>query len=325
VHDSFELSEASNTPVMLEVRIRACHVHGRFATRDNVRPTFPLSRALDAPSRDTNRIVLPPASFLHEKEKIEHRWPAAVEFIHARGMNETFDGDIDDIGIIMQGGMYNGVITALREAGLADIWGETRVPLYVMNVTYPLVDRELIRFAEGKRAILIVEEGQPEFLGQPSSRHAVRIEVMRVDEIRFEPGLHQAPKPFAHGPVKRVRREVHADLGNNHIARMIDHQAISDFAIRYLAQGPEVRQHRRRPGHRRQDVALHLAAGYQVTQPRFDEDAVRRLQGIGKQRGGCQDGYCGRRVWHMRESPVLILTKAGRHDDRSKPSGTMAI
>src|SRR6185503_12118535 len=41
-----------------------------------------------------------------------------------------------------------------------------RVPLYVMNVTYPLIDRELIRFAEGKRAILIVEEGQPEFLEQ---------------------------------------------------------------------------------------------------------------------------------------------------------------
>ena len=151
VHDSFELSEASNTPVMLEVRIRACHVHGRFATRDNVRPSFPLARALDAPSRDTNRIVLPPASFLHEKEKIEQRWPAAVEFIHARGMNETFDGDIDDIGIIMQGGMYNGVITALREAGLADIWGETRVPLYVMNVTYPIVDREVIEFCRARR------------------------------------------------------------------------------------------------------------------------------------------------------------------------------
>src|SRR5215217_5612903 len=124
VHDSFELSEASNTPVMLEVRIRACHVHGRFATRDNVRPSFPLSRALEQPSRDTNRIVLPPASYLHEKEKVEQRWPAAVEFIRARGMNEVFDGDIGDIGIIMQGGMYNGVITALREAGLADIWGE---------------------------------------------------------------------------------------------------------------------------------------------------------------------------------------------------------
>src|SRR6059036_3903443 len=38
VKKGFELSEATNTPVMLEVRIRACHVHGRFKTEDNVRP-----------------------------------------------------------------------------------------------------------------------------------------------------------------------------------------------------------------------------------------------------------------------------------------------
>src|SRR6266700_7953293 len=38
VKKGFELSEISNTPVMLEVRIRACHVHGRFQTMDNVRP-----------------------------------------------------------------------------------------------------------------------------------------------------------------------------------------------------------------------------------------------------------------------------------------------
>src|SRR5512147_3024284 len=31
----FELSEASNTPVMLMVRIRSCHVTGSFPTRDN--------------------------------------------------------------------------------------------------------------------------------------------------------------------------------------------------------------------------------------------------------------------------------------------------
>src|SRR6195952_2139598 len=29
VEDGFELSEATNTPVMLEVRIRTCHVHGQ--------------------------------------------------------------------------------------------------------------------------------------------------------------------------------------------------------------------------------------------------------------------------------------------------------
>ena len=40
VEQGFALSEASNTPVMLEVRIRACHVHGSFVTKDNRRPPF---------------------------------------------------------------------------------------------------------------------------------------------------------------------------------------------------------------------------------------------------------------------------------------------
>src|SRR4249920_2857227 len=34
----FELSEASNTPVMLQVRIRACHVYGHFEAKDNRKP-----------------------------------------------------------------------------------------------------------------------------------------------------------------------------------------------------------------------------------------------------------------------------------------------
>src|ERR1700704_4418017 len=62
VEKGFELSEATNTPVMLEVRIRACHVHGRFAAKDNKRPEFTMAQALENPRRDTNRIVLPPAS-----------------------------------------------------------------------------------------------------------------------------------------------------------------------------------------------------------------------------------------------------------------------
>ena len=164
VKKGFELSEATNTPVMLEVRIRACHVHGRFAASDNVRPSYTLRDAMENPRRQTDRIVLPPASYLHEKEKIEKRWPAAVKFIEDNKLNEFFDGDLSDIGIVMQGGMYNTTLRALELSGLADALGHSRVPLYVMNVTYPLIDRELIRFAEGKRAILIVEEGQPEFL-----------------------------------------------------------------------------------------------------------------------------------------------------------------
>ena len=51
VKKGFELSEATNTPVMLEVRIRACHVHGRFATSDNVRPSYTLRDAMENPRR----------------------------------------------------------------------------------------------------------------------------------------------------------------------------------------------------------------------------------------------------------------------------------
>jgi indolepyruvate ferredoxin oxidoreductase, alpha subunit len=166
VEAGFELSEASNTPVMLELRIRACHVYGSFAARDNARAAFTLKDALENPARDANRIVLPPASYLQEREKVEKRWPAAVRFIEQHKLNEIFEGDADDIGIVMQGGMYNTVLRSLEILGLADVFGASRVPLYVLNVTYPLIDTELVGFCAGKKAILIVEEGQPEFIEQ---------------------------------------------------------------------------------------------------------------------------------------------------------------
>jgi indolepyruvate ferredoxin oxidoreductase alpha subunit len=166
VEQGFELSEASNTPVMLELRIRACHVHGSFRTKANRRADYTLKDAIESPRRDTGRIVLPPSSYLHEQEKITKRWPAAVKFIRERGMNEVFDGDAQDVGIILQGGMYNGVVRALEVLGLADAFGNSRIPLYVLNVTYPLVDEEVVSFCAGKRAVLLVEEGQPDFIEQ---------------------------------------------------------------------------------------------------------------------------------------------------------------
>jgi len=166
VETGFELSEASNTPVMLEVRIRACHVRGSFRTKANKKPPMTLRQALESPRRDTSRIVLPPASFHHEKEKIETRWPAAVKFIRERRLNEFVPGDVGEIGIILQGGMYNGVLRALQGLGLADVWGTSRIPLYILNVTYPLIPDEVVGFCQGKRAVLLVEEGQPDYIEQ---------------------------------------------------------------------------------------------------------------------------------------------------------------
>ena len=111
-------------------------------------------------------VDVPPASFVHEQEKVKERWPAAVRFIEQHKLNEFFDGDAGDIGIVMQGGMYNTALRALEVLGLADVFGASRIPLYVLNVTYPLIDAEFARFCVGKKAILIIEEGQPEFIEQ---------------------------------------------------------------------------------------------------------------------------------------------------------------
>ncbi|RQM45656.1 indolepyruvate ferredoxin oxidoreductase subunit alpha [Paraburkholderia bannensis] len=172
VKDGFDLSEASSTPVMLQLRIRACHVHGQFVASDNRRPAFTIKDALDHPSRDVDRIVLPPASFLHEREKIHERWPAAVKFIEERRLNEFFADDKrdwHDIGLAVQGGSYNTVLRALERLGLADVYGDSAIPLYVMNVAYPLIDSEWERFCAGKRAVLVIEEGQPNFVEQNAS------------------------------------------------------------------------------------------------------------------------------------------------------------
>ncbi len=164
VEEAFRLSEASNTPVLFMLRIRACHLRGHFRTRDNVRPAFTARDALDNPVRTYDRIILPPSTFAQEKEKIERRWPAAIEYIERRQLNETFAAQAAPVGLILQGGLYNAVVRALERLGLADAYGDSRVPLHVLNVTYPLVPSELSRFAQGKTALLVVEEGQPEFI-----------------------------------------------------------------------------------------------------------------------------------------------------------------
>ncbi|MYG27213.1 MAG: indolepyruvate ferredoxin oxidoreductase subunit alpha [Boseongicola sp. SB0677_bin_26] len=166
VKQGFELSEASRTPVMLMVRIRSCHVTGQFEAADNIPPALTVRDALAEPRKDFRRVVLPPMSYAHERDKIENRWPAAEAFITERALNERFGPRQGKVGIVLQGGMYNGVTRALQRLGLADLYGNTEVPLHVLNVTYPLVRTEVLDFARGKDALLIVEEGQPEFIEQ---------------------------------------------------------------------------------------------------------------------------------------------------------------
>jgi indolepyruvate ferredoxin oxidoreductase, alpha subunit len=177
VEEGFALSEASHAPVMLELRIRACHVTGSFIAKDNRAGTYSGKRPLPGPPRfDYARLAHPPVTFVHERLKVERRMPAAQAFIRERKLNEVIPGDLDEVGIIVMGGLTNGLLRALERLGLADAFGASRVPALVLNVVYPLVPEELRAFCAGKRAVLVVEEGHPDYIEQ-----AVNVELRRAD------------------------------------------------------------------------------------------------------------------------------------------------
>jgi indolepyruvate ferredoxin oxidoreductase alpha subunit len=166
IEKGFELSEASNTPVIVEFRIRACHMHGRFIAKDNRKPALSRNHPIESPSFEPGRICLPPHTYAQEKHKIEKRFPAAIDFIRRERLNEVFPGTQGDVGIVLQGGLYNTVVRALGQLGLADAFGQCRIPIYCLNVTYPLIPDEVTAFCAGKRAVLVVEEGNPDYLEQ---------------------------------------------------------------------------------------------------------------------------------------------------------------
>ena len=213
VKQGFELSEASGTPVMLMVRIRSCHVTGQFEAADNIPPPLTVRDALANPRKDFRRVVLPPMSYAHEADKIDNRWPAAEAFIAERALNERFGPRQGKVGIVLQGGMYNGVIRVLQRLGLSDIHGNTDVPLHVLNVTYPLVRAELLGFAHGKDALLVVEEGQPDFIEQSVGsmlfREDVRTRLMGKDVL---PMAGEYTGQVLHDGITAFLRETAPDL-----------------------------------------------------------------------------------------------------------------
>jgi indolepyruvate ferredoxin oxidoreductase, alpha subunit len=167
VEEGFCLSEASNMPAILELRIRACHVRGSFEAKDNQAPAISTRALMENPARfDYMRLAHPPVTFRQEKLKGDERIPAARNYIAQQGLNELMPGQHEDVGIIVQGGLYNSLMRSLQQLGLADAFGQSDIPLLVLNVTYPLVPEQIANFCIGKRGVLVVEEGQPEYIEQ---------------------------------------------------------------------------------------------------------------------------------------------------------------
>ena len=168
VEHAFALSEASHMPALMELRIRACHVRGSFIARDNRPPPVSTRALMDEPAPfDYGRLAHPPVTFGHEKLKHEARVPAARRYIVEHGLNELRAGHRHPgLGLIVQGGLFNTLVRALQAFGLADAFGELALPTLVLNVTSPLVPEQIAGFCAGKQAVLVLEEGQPEYIEQ---------------------------------------------------------------------------------------------------------------------------------------------------------------
>lgn len=167
VEHAFAMSEASNTPVMMELRIRACHRHGEFETKDNVAPRHPKGAGAVAPAPfEYGRLSHPPSTFEQEKDKLSRRLPAAHAYIREHSLNDFIDGDIADVGLIVQGGLFNTLLPELARLGFADRDGSSRLPMLVLNVVHPISPDQINAFCEGKRAVLVLEEGAPDYIEQ---------------------------------------------------------------------------------------------------------------------------------------------------------------
>jgi indolepyruvate ferredoxin oxidoreductase, alpha subunit len=179
VQEGFGLSEACHEPVFFSIRIRACHLRGTMVCRDNVNPATSMLSPLGKPSFSIERINLPPFTYAMEAKKFEERLPAARRYIAEHGLNEHVPGAESDVGIIMQGGVWSTTLRGLFTLGLADIHGRTPIPLLVLNCLHPLVPEELLGFLRGKRRVLVVEEGMPNYIERElkALAHEARLDV----------------------------------------------------------------------------------------------------------------------------------------------------
>ena len=180
VHKAFELSEYSHTPVMMQLRIRTCHLQGKFIAKNNIKPQISSTNKVEevAP-HNYDLIAHPPSTYAQEKLKYGQRAKLAKTFISNNSLNEFFQGEIEEIGLIVQGGLYNNLIAALKEMNMSDSLGNTKISIYVLNIVHPLIPDEVISYAKKFKALLVIEEGQPQYIEQELGLlfHKEKIEV----------------------------------------------------------------------------------------------------------------------------------------------------
>jgi indolepyruvate ferredoxin oxidoreductase alpha subunit len=146
-------------------------VRGGFTARDNRAPAISTRALMDDPAAfDYSRLAHPPVTFRHEKLKSDERIPAARRYIVEQKLNELMHRQAcNDLGMIVQGGLYNALDPqpAAARPGRC-LWRKCHPCLLVLNVARgPLVPDQVAGFLrQASAAVLVLEEGQPEYIEQ---------------------------------------------------------------------------------------------------------------------------------------------------------------
>ena len=178
VEKGFELSEASHAPVMMELRIRACHVTGEFAAKNNrarrspAATASPARRASNTPgSRIRRRCSCrsgsrsrtgcrPRCAFIreHKLNEIHRRRPRRRRHHRLRRPDQR-------ACCARWRGSTLPISTAARAC---------RSTCSIASIRW--CRRRCATFCAGKRAVLVVEEGSPDYIEQQ-----INVELRRAD------------------------------------------------------------------------------------------------------------------------------------------------
>ena len=112
---------------------------------------------------------------------------------------------------------------------------------------------------------------------------AVRIKIMRIDQIEVAAAADLPAQKRQHRGEKGERRCAHSDPGQYGIARMLDVQPVAGLLARHSGKygiPPEPSGREREPGARRDNTGADDAARNEFPQTRLDENPVLGLQQV---------------------------------------------
>lgn len=239
----WQLSRFSGCYVALKCITDTLDITGAIELPDPFR-TY-IKPAIDMPLGGLNlRPNQPP--LVEEDFLVNHRLPAAQAFANANAIDRTIlDGNNKTLAIVSAGKAYLDVRQALFDLGLDETaCARLGIRLYKPGMIWPLEKENLVRFAGGSKAVLVVEEKRPVMEDQ-IARHLYTVAADARPAIAGKSDLKSAPLLPSTGElavpqVRRAIKTILSQLGIEDKSIAAQYEAFSAIETQALQVGSSV-------------------------------------------------------------------------------------